>query len=61
MDEVFFTKSALDDAHVSRIHACGIDGARCRCLAGNPAAYANCGFAGSSCASGAITACNAAQ
>ena len=42
MDEVFFTRSALDDAHVNRIYACGIDGNRCRC---SGSGYVSCGYA----------------
>ena len=45
MDEVFFTRSALDDQHVNRIYACGIDGNRCRC---SGSGYVSCGYAASS-------------
>src|SRR5262252_1757455 len=41
MDEVFFTQSALSDADVKRIWACGIDGSRCSC---NGPDWANCGY-----------------
>jgi hypothetical protein len=54
MDEVFWTTSALGDAAINRIYACGIDGSRCRC---NGSAYAACGFASlTSC--GNLPACN---
>jgi hypothetical protein len=46
MDEVFFTKTALDDQHIKRVYACGIDGSRCRC---NGQGYASCGFAAPGC------------
>jgi hypothetical protein len=55
MDEVFWTTSALSDAAINRIYACGIDGSRCRC---NGSAYAACGFASiTSC--GNLPACGA--
>jgi hypothetical protein len=62
-DDVFFTRAALSDEQIFRIYACGIDGARCRCQAGSPAAYSTCGYAqgsGSTCPSATLTACNAA-
>jgi len=55
VDEVFYETSALTDADVNRIYACGIDGSRCRC---NGASYTSCGFAQSSCAN--MPPCNAA-
>jgi len=45
MDEVFFTRTALDEQHINRIYACGIDGSRCRC---SGMGYVTCGFAGPS-------------
>ena len=42
VDEVFFATTALSDAAIARIYACGIDGSRCRC---NSSSYATCGFA----------------
>jgi len=42
MDEVFFATSALSDAAINRIHACGIDGSRCTC---SGTGYSTCGFA----------------
>ena len=54
MDEVFYATTALPDVAINRIHACGIDGSRCRC---SGTAYASCGFA-QSCASPALPFCN---
>ena len=56
MDELFFTDRALTNAQIMRIYACGVDGARCTCQAGNPAAYASCGLLQSTC--GALPPCN---
>lgn len=42
VDEVFYATTALSDAAIARIYACGIDGSRCRC---NSSSYATCGFA----------------
>jgi hypothetical protein len=54
MDEVFWSTSALSDAAINRIYACGIDGSRCRC---SGSAYATCGFASvTSC--GNLPSCN---
>jgi hypothetical protein len=56
MDEVFWTTSALSDAAINRIYACGIDGSRCRC---NGTTYSACGFA-SNTSCGNLPACTAA-
>jgi len=55
MDEVFFATSALIDADINRIYACGIDGSRCRC---DGPTYANCGFTAISCANANLPPCN---
>ena len=54
MDEVFFATTALSNAAIGRIYACGIDGSRCRC---NSSSYATCGFA-TAAACSSLPACN---
>jgi hypothetical protein len=56
-DEIFFIDSALTDAQVLRVVACGIDGTLCACDRVDLAAYASCGRIDRDCA--ALPPCNA--
>jgi hypothetical protein len=42
-DEVFFTRVALTDEEIARIHTCGIDGQQCICDPSEPTTYLHCG------------------
>jgi hypothetical protein len=57
VDEVFFARAALADRSIRRIWACGVDGARCTCVAGSTGDYAQCGRADPDCA--ALPPCGA--
>ncbi|MBL8740502.1 MAG: hypothetical protein JNK04_05390 [Myxococcales bacterium] len=56
-DEIFFVRSALSNASIKRIWACGITGRGCTCDVANPSSYLDCGRAAGSCTS--LPACDA--